>query len=76
MCTWVDSLFAACPDYSRGIDCRALLPGEDCTTCARVDEDVPCPTLCERWRKEAEPVPAHDDRGGDLSTPVAANDGS
>ena len=49
MCTWVDSLFAACPDYQRGTDCRALLPEVGCTSCTHTTDEEVCVTLAGRF---------------------------
>lgn len=53
-CTWGDSLFAACLDYERGTDCRALLPEENCGSCAKTTQEEVCMELARRFNPDRE----------------------
>ena len=59
MCSWADSLFAACDSYQRGTDCRALLEAEDCTTCSQPTDQEVCMELSRRFNPDQGGVPIY-----------------
>lgn len=50
-------LFRACSTHWRPPECVHLQLEDCCTNCGHLDDNPPCPTLCERWREWAGPIP-------------------